>query len=166
MLEFDIKLSQKDLYSFNLYQNYRSFNGWLAIILGILSFVMAVMQGNEKGIVYSLPYVGAGIIFIIYIPVSLWNRVKLTLKTNESLSQVLHYEISEECIKVSQGTESAELPWEYVYRMVADSKKVLIYSGRKNAYIIPRNQLGDKYEQLCDVASKKLEKYRLKLAKS
>lgn len=62
MLEFDIKLSQKDLYSFNLYQNYRSFNGWLAIILGILSFVMAVMQGNEKGIVYSLPYVGAGII--------------------------------------------------------------------------------------------------------
>ena len=38
---FDVTLSPKDLYRFNMYQTYTGFQGWSSIALGILGFVMA-----------------------------------------------------------------------------------------------------------------------------
>ena len=42
------------------------------------------------------------------------------MKTNEVFSKPLHFEIDEKNIKVSQGEEMAQLPWEQVYRFVAN----------------------------------------------
>ena len=85
---------------------------------------------------------------MIYVPASLKLRVKQTMKTNKVLSGVLHYEISEEGIKVTSGDESGELPWNLVYQVLTRKNSVLIYSNRVNAYIIPNDQLGDKYDTL------------------
>lgn len=161
--EFDIQLTEKDLYGFNIYQTYTGFNGWLSIFVGVLFFATAATKGINDGIMYVLLYLALGVLFIVYIPVSLWGRVKLTMKTNKVLAGTLHYEVSPEAIKVSQGEETGELPWEDIYKIVGNSKRVLIYSGRKNAYIIPRSQLGDNYEQLFKIAKDKLDKYRLKM---
>ena len=85
------------------------------------------------------------------------------MKTNKVLSGVLHYEISEEGIKVTSGDESGELPWNLVYQVLTRKNSVLIYSNRVNAYIIPKDQLGDKYDTLIEIAQKSLESYRLKI---
>ena len=45
-------------------------------------------------------------------------------------------------IKVSQGDEMAQLPWEQVYRFVANDKRILIFSNRKNAYILLKGAAG------------------------
>ena len=52
---------------------------------------------------------------------------------------------------MSQKEESAELPWEQIYKMVGTKSNVLVYSSRINAYIIPRAQLGDKYADLAEL---------------
>ena len=104
-----------------------------------------------------------GILLLIYVPASLKLRVKQTMKTNKVLSGVLHYEISEEGIKVTSGDESGELPWNLVYQVLTRKNSVLIYSNRVNAYIIPKDQLGDKYDTLIEIAKKSLESYRLKI---
>ena len=89
----------------------------------------------------------------------------MTLKTNEVLSGVLHYEVTEDAICVSQGEEKAELKWEQIYKFVANKKRVLVYSNRVNAYIIPREQITDKYDDFVEIAKSKLEKYRLIIKK-
>ena len=38
---FDVTLSPKDLYRFNMYQTYTGLQGWSSIVLGILGFVKA-----------------------------------------------------------------------------------------------------------------------------
>ena len=40
-----------------------------------------------------------------------------------------------------------------------------MYSNRINAYVIPRTQIADQYDAFIEIASKKLEAYRIKLKK-
>ena len=67
---------------------------------------------------------------------------------SEVLRGTLHYEVDEEGLHVSQKEESALLPWEQIYKMVATKHNVLVYSSRINAYVIPRAQLGESYAAL------------------
>ena len=164
-LEFDIQLTEKDLFDFNIYQIYRSAQGIVSILLAIIVWVMSAVTFSNESIAYGVMYIVGGFVFLLYIPVSLKLRVKVTLKTNEVLSGVLHYEVTEDAICVSQGEEKAELKWEQIYKFVANKKRVLVYSNRVNAYIIPREQIADKYDDFVEIAKSKLEKYRLIIKK-
>lgn len=81
---------------------------------------------------------------------------------SEVLRGTLHYEVDEEGLHVSQKEESALLPWEQIYKMVATKHNVLVYSSRINAYVIPRAQLG-KATALQTQAAAHLPAYRLKM---
>ena len=103
------------------------------------------------------------IVLAFYIPVTLWSKANITMKKNEVLSGKLHFEISEKNIRVTQGEDSGELPWEQVYKMISNKKQVLIYSNRINAYIIPREQVVEQYDVIKQIAESKLEKYRINM---
>lgn len=160
-VEFDVKLTEKDLYDFNIYQIYRSSQGIISILLAIIVWVMAGITIANGQIPYGLLYIAGGFVFLFYIPLSLKLRVKNTMRTNEVLSGVLHYEVTEDAICVSQGEEKAELLWNQIYKMIVNDKRILVYSNRVNAYIIPKNQISDKYDDFVEIAKNKLEKYRL-----
>lgn len=161
--KFDIQLTHKDLYGFNIYQAYRGSQGMLSLLIGFIVFVMAGISIYQSNISSAFLYIAFGVIVIAYIPGSLWLRVKQTMMTNEVLSGVLTYEVNETVIKVKAGEETAELPWEMVYKFIANDKRALIYSNRINAYVIPRTQLGDKYETLIELAANALPKYRVRI---
>lgn len=160
---FDVTLSPKDLYRFNMYQTYTGFQGWSSIALGILGFVMAGISFQNGKTSYTLLYTAVGFLFLLYIPATLWFRAKETLKTNKVLAGTLHYEITEKNIHVSQGKETGDMEWEAVYKIVANAKQILIYSNRKSAYIIPMEQIGDQYVAFREIAEQKLEKYKLRM---
>lgn len=162
-IEFDIKLASKDMYRFNMYQVYSGFHGWFSILFSIVLFVVAGRTYGEVETSYTVMYVLFGIIFLFYMPVTLWIRSKHSLAASEVLRNTLHYIIEENGFTVSQGEESATLSWEQIYKMVATKNNVLVYSNRTNAYVIPREQLGEKYQALADLANKKLPKYRVKM---
>lgn len=162
--EFDIQLQAKDLFRFNIRQTYSSMHGWISIALTILIFVMAGITTYQQGVTaYTFLYSGMGIVLAFYIPVTLWSKANITMKKNEVLSGKLHFEISEKNIRVTQGEDSGELPWEQVYKMISNKKQVLIYSNRINAYIIPREQVVEQYDVIKQIAESKLEKYRVNM---
>lgn len=160
---FDIQLKPKDLFRFNMYQTYTTTQGPISIILAILVFVMAGVSFYKGDMSYGVMYGVGGVFFLVYIPVSLWLRARHTLAGNAVLSGVLHYTIGDEGIRVTQGEDSGVLPWDQIYKIVGTQKQVLIYSNRVNAYIIPREQLGDKYGSMAELAGTKLEKYRVRM---
>ena len=45
----------------------------------------------------------------------------------------------------------------------SDKKQCFGYSTRINAYIIPREQLGEQYKELAKIANEKLPKHRVKM---
>ena len=163
-LEFDVKVTEKDLYSFNIEQAYKGSQGVISLLFAVLlaaAAVLSAQKGNTGG--YVALYIIVGILVLLYVPFSLKSRVRMIMKTNEVFSKPLHFEIDEKSINVSQGEEMAQLPWEQVYRFVANDKRILIFSNRKNAYILSKEQLGDSYEPLKELAGSTLEKYRLKI---
>ena len=162
-LEFETKLSVNDLYRFNIYQIYRGSQGIISILLGILAFIMSGLVFSRGQIGYGILYVVCGIGFILYIPGSLWIRVKATMQKNEILSGVLHYTVTEKGITVKAGEEEAELPWDMVYKVTSTKGQILIYSNRLNAYVVPKEQIGEKAEQFRTIAQKQLPAYRFKM---
>lgn len=160
----DIKVDAKDLFRFNMMQAYRGMQGVLSILLPILVFAYAVTTYGEVSIGSTLVYVGLGIVFLIYVPISLWLRVNKTVKDeNNALSKSLHYDFEEDGIRVSVGEESVEFKWENIFQMKTSGSLVLVYTNRINAYILPLSQVGDKYDELSKLAHVKLEKYRIKM---
>ena len=162
-IEFDIKLQPKDMYRFNMYQTYSGFHGIMSIVLAIFVFIAAVLTRGKVEMTYTILYVCFGVLFLVYMPVTLWMRSKHAIATSEVLKGVLHYSLEEDGVHVSQGGESAVLPWEQVYKMVSTKSNVLIYSTRLNAYVIPREQLGVQYDKVAELAKQKLEKYRVNM---
>ena len=111
----DIKLDAKDLFRFNINQAYRGMQGFLSILLPVLIFAYAGTSYGKVGIGSTLLYVGLGIVFLVYVPVSLWLRVNKIIKDeNNALSKSLHYEFEDENIRVSVGEESVEFKWENI----------------------------------------------------
>ena len=160
----DIKLDAKDLFRFNMQQAYRGMQGILSLILPILVFAYAVTSFGKVSIGSTLVYVGLGIVFLVYVPISLWLRVnKIVKDENNALSKQLHYEFEEEVIRVSVGEESVEFQWENIFQMKTSGPLLLVYTNRINAYVLPLTQVGDKYEELSKLAHAKLEKYRIKM---
>jgi hypothetical protein len=161
---FDIKLDAKDLFRFNINQAYRGMQGFLSILLPVLIFAYAVTSYGQVSIGSTLVYVGLGIVFLVYVPISLWLRVNKTVKDeNNALSKTLHYEFGEENICVSVGEESVEFKWENIFQMRITGDLLLVYTNRINAYILPMKQIGAKYDDLSKLAHAKLEKYRIKM---
>ncbi len=159
-IEFDITLSSDDMYRFNMYQTYSGFHGWFSILFSILIFVVAGTTYGKVETMYTLLYVVFAVIFLFYQPVSLFLRSKHSLAASEVLRRPLHYAVGEQGFTVSQGEESAVLPWGQIYRMVATKSNVLVYSSRIHAYVIPRAQLGEAYGPLARLANEHLEKFR------
>lgn len=151
------------MYRFNMYQTYSGFHGWFSIIVSIIIFVVAGVTYGDLELTYTLLYIAFGIIFLCYMPVSLFLRSKHSLAASEVLRKPLHYAVDEEGFRVSQGEASAQLLWNQIYKMVATKNNVLVYSNRINAYVIPREQVKEQYPQLAKLAAEKLEPHRLKM---
>lgn len=162
-MEFEIKLTDKDMYRFNMYQMYSGFHGWLSVILAVFVFVVGGVTCGEVETSRTVLYVVFGILFLIYPPLSLWLAAKRALAASAVLQGTLHYLVDEKGFTVSQSGESAKLPWKSIYKMVATKSNVLVYSNRRNAYVIPRAQLGEQYGDLAKLANDKLAKYRVKM---
>lgn len=162
-VEFDVQLQPKDLFRFNMYQSYTGSQGIISLLITILAVVMSVVAFQGGNLSYGVMYLVFGLIFLFYIPGALWSRAKLTLKSNEVLAGKLHYTVSEENITVTLGEDSGVLEWNQIYKMIATKHNVLIYSGRKNAYVVPKSQLADQYARLAEIANKKLEKHRVNM---
>jgi hypothetical protein len=162
-VSFDVQLTSQDLFRFNMYQTYTTSQGPVSILISILVFVMGgiSLRGGSTG--YGVMYLIIGVVFLIYIPVTLWSRAGHTMKTNAVLSGTLHYDISDAGIRVTQNGDSGVLEWNQIYKMVSNKKHILIYSNRVNAYIVPREQIGDGYAALQEIAGKNLEKHRIRL---
>lgn len=164
--QFDITITDKDMFRFNMYHAYHGFQGIFATVIGILVLIVAGVTAGEVETMYTVLYAILGVVFLIYMPFSLYMRSKRQVLSSEVLRQALHYKIDEEGVHVSQNEQAADLLWNQIYKVVSTKSNLLIYSNRVNAYVLPRAVLGDNYKIIVQLAESHLEKYRLKLNKS
>lgn len=163
MIEFDIKLTTQDMYRFNLYQSYTGSQGWVSIFSAILVFSVPIRGYATMETSRLIMNILLGLLLLVYLPITLYISSKQSFAKNSALREMLHYCVDEMGIHVTQGEASAELKWEQIYKIVATKSNVLIYSNRVNAYVIPREQLGELYTPLAELANAQLPKHCVKM---
>ena len=163
-IKFSVKISEQDLYRFNLFHTYRSSQGILSVVLFVLLIAIWIMRFPVLSPIYRLFYPLIAVIFLLYIPMSLKLRVKNQMM-QDVFQHPLTYELIETGIKVSSpaSEEPAELPWEYVYKIATWKEYLLIYSNRVNAYIIPKEDMGDAYVPAISYIKNHVEDYKLQI---
>ena len=154
-VEFDAAITEKDMYRFNLYHAYHGFQGICATLVGFWVLVTAALTFGKVEVQYTLLYIVFGIVFLVYVPASLYLRSKKQIQGSEVLDDA--------GIHVSQGGQTADLEWKQIYKMVSTKSSLLVYSNRVNAYVIPREAVGQQYETVVALAVNHMEGYRLKL---
>ena len=163
--EFNITLNPKLFYRFNMKMLYLSFQGFLAIAIPIFCFVVGGFDLSKALYQVAAVYIGCGLLFLLYMPISMWLRSKKLFKEGAPMTLPLTYTISEEKIVVKQGSEYSEATWDQVYKLNAGKRGIEIFTGRRNACLLPKEQMGEAYDTVVEIATKQLPKYRLNVKK-
>lgn len=164
-IEFDVKLEVKDMYRFSMYHTYTGFQGILSIVIGLFAFIYAGMTAGKVSLTYTLIYILFGVVFLIYMPVSVYMNSKRQILMSDVLKNTLHYALDEDGITTAQGEQTAQLPWKQIYKIVETKSNILVYSSRRNAYVIPQSAVIDKHDDMITLMQSKMEKFRIKVKK-
>lgn len=164
-IKFQVKLSDKDMYRFNMYHAYTSTQGILSIVVAIVILLVTYVCRDRLGTQNIVIYLAFAAIFLFYMPVSLKMRSKRQIALSDVLQGVLTYELTEEGVVVATDTsdETATLPWDMIYKVVTNKHQLLIYSNRVNAYVVPLECIADQKDAVYGVFRDKVEDYRLHL---
>lgn len=155
-IEFDVKMTSGDLYDYMLHHTYGSMSGLIGAVAGAL---MVVAGFSGAGVLCII----AGIVILLYLPVTLFLKSKQQFLANPAFKQPLHYKLTEEGIEVSQGEEVQSQKWEDMYKAVSTTKSLVIYTTAVNAAIFPRRDLGERLPAVIEIISKHMPPKKVKI---
>ena len=161
--KFEVKMTPKIMYDFMMYHTYRSMSGILGVILGIAAFVMFGVTLGKTDLSYSIVYLLFGVWFILYLPVSLYTKSKRQVEKSEVFKKPVTYLLNDEGIRIIQDEENAQCAWENIRKVCRTGKSILIYSGKRNAFVLPKEAIGEQYDTLVTIVQKNMPKKKVKL---
>lgn len=144
--EFDIQMSTMVLYRYMLYHAYRGLAGLLGTFLGLV-LVVAFLQNHAP------LYLIFGIVLLAYTPVTLHLQAAKQFQANEAWKKPLHYCMDNEGIVVSQGEAEQKISWQEVTKAVSSADAILVYTGKNNASVLPKRQLGERLAAVVQIIS-------------
>lgn len=162
-IELDVKMTFKDMYRFNLYHAYHTSQGILSIMLAVMLVLISVLSWGDVNVTYNVLYLLAAVVILFYVPLNLRSKVKRQLNQSEVYQKPIHYSFDENGITTSFADQSVTMPWKQLYKIVSTKHLVLLYGGRIRANVIPRDQLGDDYTALFELAKAQVDSYRFKM---
>ena len=139
-----------------LHHTYTSASGLIGAIAGAL-MVVAFFSG--AGILCLI----AGLVILLYLPISLFMKSKQQFLANPVFKQPLHYKLTEEGIEVSQGEEVQSQKWEDLYKAISTTKSLIVYTSRVNATIFPKRDLGEKASAVIEIISTHMPPKKVKI---
>lgn len=135
-IEFDVKMTTAKMYDYMLKHNMTSFAGILGEFIGLI-LVFGFFSYHK------VPYLIAGIIIILYMPVTLYTKSARQVKLNPVFKEPLHYTLDDNGITVTAGENEDSLPWSAVYKATSTTSSIIIYTNKVNACVFPKADLGN-----------------------
>lgn len=156
MVELDIKIGAGDLYDYMLMHNYNSPAGIMGSVVGAVMLMVGLAKSHWIMLI-------AGVILLLYLPWTLFVKSRQQILNNPVFKQPLHYVLDENGITISQGETSTSQAWEDMVKAVSTTKSIIIYTGRVNATIFPKSQMGDKKAAVIEIISTHMPPKKVKI---
>mgnify|MGYP002860317107 CR=1 FL=1 len=148
--EFDVNMTTGKMYDYMLRHTFTSFAGIVGELLGIVLVAGAFVYNQWIYLVF-------GVICVLYQPVALYLRAKRQVTDNEVFKTPLHYTVDDKGITVKSGENTDSLSWEGIYKVVSTTRSVIVYTGRVNACIFPKEDMGAVKDTVIGIISTHLD---------
>ncbi len=155
-LDFDVRITTPILFDFLLRHTYTSLQGILGVLIGLLAIGYFCYSGD-------LMFLIAGIVVLVYLPLTLLMRAVGQARTNPAFKDVIHYHLDERGIEVSQGQAAQRIAWAQIVRAKESGKSIFLYTSPVNATIFPKKDLAGKEQELYAMLEEYLPAEKLKL---
>lgn len=163
--KFSIKVTQGNMYNFMMYYAYHGVSGIFSIVAAAALLGLAVWSGTH-GEENTWLYAMFGVLFLIYQPWTLFIHSAKQVTSNPVFRKPLSYEVNETGITVRQDDTENVIPWSAVTRVCETSQSILVYTGKRNAFIWVKSQLGMQEKTVRSLLTAQVPEGRQKLKKS
>ena len=160
--EFDMKINTMAMYRFLMNHVYSGLSGWISILTGAGMIAYYFMYGKDSGSSNPWIFLFFGVLFLVYMPWTLYSKAVRQTKLNPVFKHPLHYVLTEETLEVQQAEASNQIEWEKVWMVRETAQSILVYTGKKNAFIWVKSQLQNEKEVRA-ILKKVMNPKRLKL---
>ncbi len=100
---------------------------------------------------------------IFYLPVNLWIQASKMITTNPAYQKPLTYVMNSDGITVTQGEISETASWDKCTKAVSTRQSIVVYTGKKNAFVFPRKQMQDKLTPAIAVIAENMDPKKVKI---
>lgn len=145
-LEFDVKMTPMAMYDYLLHHTYSGMSGIIGTVVGVF-LIMAFIKTQ-----YFI-YLIAGVVIILYLPVTLFTRANKQVQMTPAFKKPLHYKFTDEGISVSQDDAEEKQAWDTCVKAVSTRSNIILYTSRTTASIFPKKDLGEKKDALIAMIS-------------
>ncbi len=147
-VKFTVKMTEKYMYDFFLYNTYTSVSGILGPVVGVIALMIALNSYMNGSASSAMPALLVAILFLVINPIQLKSRAKMQVQHSEMFKKPLEYEFNEMGVTVRQDDLEAVNGWGEFAKAVSTQKCVILYLNRVRALIFPKECMGEQYEEV------------------
>lgn len=153
-IEFELKVSPRDMSRFLLRFNYTRLSGILGVLLGLASLAgLAVRWGgwsvNQRFLLILIAF-----LFLVFQPLTLLRKGKVQAKRTEMQDKLICH-IDEQQISVSQGEKISGCAWDNVRKIVFGKEVIYVFTTTIHATIITKESCGSDFDELAKFLKEK-----------
>ena len=147
-IKITVPLTQKHVYNFMMHHAYFSFMGYIGILISVCAIGAMIVTWGKMPLANEAVLLLAALLFTVFQPLMLYARAKRQTASNEAFRIPMTYELTAQGMLVKQGDAEKLFRPEEITRITSTSLSVLIYTGKNHAFILTKEALGDRLEDL------------------
>ena len=154
--EFDVKITVSALFDYKMQVLYRQPVTIIMTAIGCLMIYGFITMHQ-----WYYPVIAA--ILILYPPIDMFRLSVMQAKMVPAFKNGMHYKLSAEGVLVRTGEEEQLVPWENCIKATGSRSSYFIFTGKKNAFILPRADMKEKTEDVLRIISANMAPEKVKI---
>lgn len=161
--EFDVRMDRKAMYNFLMYHTYSGFSGFFSTAVGIGILIWFFVTLKDGDLSRSAIYGIFGVLFLVYLPGSLFMKAVQQVKLNPVYKKPLNYTMDEDGITTRQGDQMAEVKWENILKVRETRISLLVYTGKAYCFVLPKKAMGSQLSLVKTLIREKVDPGKVKI---
>lgn len=145
---FSVKLTVKDVYRCMLYNTYRSYQGMMSIVAGVLLIVLAnACPGLSSG--YQMGLIVLGVLLPLSKPLTLLAEARKTVARMDEIQKEDIYHLDDHELVLVHNKMTTRIAWNKLHKVLERKDGYYIYATPTRFMVVPKAELdGETSHQL------------------
>lgn len=160
-MEIKAKVGTKELFEFTMHSNYICIRGVISILFSLASAVGAVAYWQQLSTGQRVLMLVFAMMFTVIVPLEYY--IRSVRQSKKRFQKPYIYKIENDGILIQLDEEQANCQWQDVMKVITTKNLVVIYLSPVRAFILPKKDIGERYETLKSVLKENTSCYKFKM---